>query len=158
MDEFNLHLICESMMILTIDLKTKALVILVIVVHLMFFVLETIFWMQPQVYSTLLVFLDNPVSLDYPTQALTLKNLFINQGFYNLFLSIIGIVGMLQVARQQMTTGLVLILVLCFCGIGAGIILALSTKAYVLALFQGVPAAIAFYILYPLYQKSISDV
>ena len=26
MDEFNLHLICESMMILTIDLKTKALV------------------------------------------------------------------------------------------------------------------------------------
>lgn len=146
---------------LIMDLKIKILVILVILVHFMFFALESVFWMQPFVYSILLGFLDNPVSIDYSIQALTLKKLFINQGFYNLFLSIIGMLGMFLATRkskQQINTGFVLILVLCFCGIGAGIVLALSTKAYLLALFQGVPAAIAFFLIYPLYQKSISEI
>ncbi|AYL94304.1 hypothetical protein HYN43_002895 [Mucilaginibacter celer] len=43
--------------------------------------------MNPMVYQPLIQLLHNPVNLDYATQALALKNLFVNQGFYNLFLA-----------------------------------------------------------------------
>jgi putative membrane protein len=136
--------------------KTKSLVAFVIVVHLMFFILEAMFWMQPLVYSILLVFLDNHVALDFPTQALTLKNLFVNQGFYNLFLALAGIVGWRMLSRGDRPSGYLLMLLLCLCGCGAGMVLAFSTKAYILAFFQAVPAALAAGQLYPLYRQSVA--
>jgi putative membrane protein len=136
---------------------TKALVSFVVLVHLMFFVLEAIFWMQPAIYSILLGFLDNPVSSDYPTQALTLRNLFINQGFYNLFLATTGLMGLALTNKEPRAPGFLLILVLCFCGFGAGIVLAFSTKAYVLAILQAVPAGAAFLRIYPLYRRSLAQ-
>lgn len=130
----------------------RILVIFVIVVHLMFFLLESLLWMTPAVYTILLRFLDNPVDTAYPLQAITLKNLFINQGFYNLFLVFAGVAGLLLLKKQQFSAGYVLILFLCFCGFGAGIVLACSTKAYILAVIQGLPAAIAFIKVYPVFQ------
>jgi len=84
-----------------------------------------------------------------------LKNLFINQGLYNFFVLCAGICGLNLVAKKRFSAGYALILFLCFCGFGAGITLSLSTKAYVLAFFQGVPAAIAFIRVYPLYKNSL---
>ena len=139
------------------DKLTKFLVVLVIIVHLMFFILEAIFWMEPMVYDILLNFLNNPVSLEYPVQAVVLKRLFINQGFYNLFLSIGGLYGYYVLGKQKYSIGYTLILFLCFCGVGAGIVLAFSTSAYILAVVQAVPAAIAFLKIYPLYQISSSE-
>ncbi|WP_158879674.1 DUF1304 family protein [Rhodanobacter sp. L36] len=137
---------------------TKSLVAFVIFIHLMFFMLEALFWMNPVVYSILLKFLDNPVAIDYATQALTLKALFVNQGFYNFFLSILGLVGAVLLKKnERQQSGYLLILALCFCGAGAGIVLACSTKAYLLAFFQAVPAGIAFWRVYPLYSASISS-
>lgn len=133
------------LMTTNIDKLTKAIVILVIIIHLMFFILEAIFWLNPLVYNVLLVFLDNPVKLDYPTQAIVLKNLFINQGFYNLFLALAGILGFYEIKKGNSTIGYTLIMFLCFCGFGAGIVLAFSTKAYALAFLQAVPAAIGFW-------------
>jgi putative membrane protein len=133
---------------------TRYLVIFVIIVHLMFFVLEALLWMNPFVYNILLGFLDNKVSLSFPVQALTLKNLFINQGCYNLFLSISGIIGLNMVSRKKYQQGYALILFLCFCGFGAGVTLSLSTKAYLLAIVQAIPAAITFVLVYPLYKMS----
>jgi len=135
---------------------TKILVFLTIAVHLMFFFIEAIFWMQPQVYNRLLYFVENPVALDFPVQALVLKKLFINQGFYNLFLAIAGIKGLQLLKKGKYPTGYALILFLCFSATVAGIVLAGSTKAYVLAFFQTVPAAIAFARLYPLYRNEMS--
>lgn len=132
---------------------TKGLVIFVIIVHIMFFVLEAIFWMNPTVHNPLLVFLDNPVTLKYDVQALVLKNLFINQGFYNLFLVLAGIVGLNLIKKQKYSSGYTLLLLLCFSALGAGIVLACSTKAYLLAFFQAVPAGIAILRLYPEYKK-----
>jgi|GEM_PF-1063629 len=133
----------------------RVLLSLVIVVHLMFFLLEAIFWMLPEVNTILIGLLDNPVTSDVHLQALTLKNLFINQGFYNLFLVAAGIVGWRLIYLGKVTSGYVLLLFLCFSATGAGITLACSTKAYILALMQALPAAVTFILLYPAYQKAL---
>ncbi|SDK00220.1 putative membrane protein [Flavobacterium noncentrifugens] len=135
---------------------TKILVFLTIAVHLMFFLIEAIFWMQPEVYNRLLYFIENPVALDYPLQALVLKKLFINQGFYNLFLAIAGLNGLQLLKKGKYETGSALILFLCFSATVAGIVLACSTKAYILAFFQTMPGATAFARLYPLYRNEMS--
>lgn len=137
---------------------SKTLVIMAIIVHVMFFVLEAVFWMQQPVHDTLLYFLDNPVSIDYPMQALTLQKLFINQGFYNLFLAAGGIAGLWFVKKGKYAQGYGLILFLCFAATCAGLILALTTKAYVLATLQAVPAALAFIKIYPLLQMSTDQI
>jgi putative membrane protein len=133
---------------------SKTLVIMVLIVHLMFFILEAIFWMQPYVHDILLYFLDNPVVVDYPVQALTLQKLFINQGFYNLFLAAAGITGLWFVKKEKYASGYSLILFLCCAGAGAGLVLAITTKAYILAFLQAVPAAFAFIKIYPLFKIS----
>lgn len=138
-------------------LTVKILVIFVIIVHLMFFLLEAIIWMNPLVYQTLITLLNNPVSLDDATQATTLKNLFVNQGFYNLFLAISGIAGLYFVGKGKFTVGYTLILFLCFAGTGAGIVLAFSTKAYLLALIQGVSAAVTFSKVLPYFRIAQSE-
>ena len=121
----------------------------------MFFLLEAVLWMQPLVYNILLGYLDNKVSSAFALQAMTLKNLFINQGFYNFFIMCAGLEGVYLVHKDKFTSGFVLILFMCFCGSGAGVVLACSTKAYLLALIQGVPAAIAFLLLYLVYKKML---
>ena len=133
---------------------TRGLVIVVIIVHMMFFLLEAFFWMVPEVYHILLDFLNNPVRTEYPIQAITLKGLFINQGFYNLFITCAGVEGLYLVYKRNYAVGYALILFLCFCGFGAGIVLALSTRGYILAFLQAVPAALAFLNIYPLYKKA----
>lgn len=80
----------------------KALVIFVIFDFCMFFILETIFWMQPFVYTILLEMFNNPPkSLDFSTHALVLKKLFINQGFYNLFFALGGLAGLYYVNKNK---------------------------------------------------------
>lgn len=108
--------------------------------------------MEPVVHDILLGFLDNPVTSSYPTQALTLKILFINQGFYNLFIAAAGTIGLYFVFRKNYRLGYTLILFLCFCGFGAGCVLAFSTKAYLLAFFQACPAAITLLIVFSKYK------
>ena len=139
-----------------IDNVTKTLILLVIMVHALFFILEALLWMQPEVYTRLLYFLDNPVALDDPLQAIVLKKLFINQGFYNLFLAFAGLKGLQLLKTGKYAAGYALILFLCFAATGAGIVLASSTKAYALAFFQAVPAAMAFARLVPLYKNETS--
>jgi putative membrane protein len=110
--------------------------------------------MQPQVHTILISLLDNPVSATVSTQALTLKNLFINQGFYNLFLVVGGIWGFLLVKRGKYAAGYALLLLFCFSATAAGIVLALSTKAYILAFLQCVPAFVLFLRILPLYNRA----
>ena len=135
---------------------TKGLVIIVIIVHCLFFLLEAILWMRPAVYTILITLLNNPVKLEYPLQALVLRNLFINQGFYNFFLVCAGLAGLYLIAKGKQAAGYTLLLFMCFAGAGAGIVLAFSTTAYLLAFLQGVPAAVAFLRLYALSRHVIS--
>lgn len=136
---------------------TKALVIFVIIDFLLFFILEVIFWMRPFVYNILLEMFNNPpASLDYSMHALVLKKLFINQGFYNLFLALVGLAGLYFIKKNK-AVGYALILLVCFSAVGAGIVLACTSKAYILAFLQAVPAAIAFAMIYPSFKKELNS-
>lgn len=132
----------------------KSLIVFVIFDFIMFFILEAIFWMQPFVYNLLLDWFNNPpANLGYEMHALVLKKLFINQGFYNLFFAIGGVFGLKQL-KKSLIAGYVLLLFVCFAALGAGIVLAFTSKAYLLACLQAVPAALAFIKIYPLYKAS----
>lgn len=132
-----------------LDTFSKILLPFVLLVHIMFFILEALLWIWPEVHAPLIELLNNPVNSDTWTQALTLKNLFINQGFYNLFLVITGVWGYFLILKRQYAAGYALLMVLCFSAAGAGIVLAFSTKAYLLAFFQAVPAILLFWRLIP---------
>ncbi|AUD05570.1 DUF1304 family protein [Spirosoma pollinicola] len=140
-----------------IDRFTKALAIFVIFDFFIFFILETVFWMQPFVHNLLLDWFNNPpVTLGYEMHALVLKKLFINQGFYNLFFTIGGIAGLCQLKKNK-AVGYALILLVCFAAIGAGLVLAVTSNAYLLAFLQATPAAIAFYTSYPLFKQASAN-
>lgn len=138
-----------------INRTTKMLVFFILFVHLLFFLLEAILWMQPFVYNILIELLDTKTAVDYPTQAQVLKSLFINQGFYNLFLVVGGLFGLISLKKNRHSQGYALLLLFCFSAAGAGIVLAFSTKAYVLAFLQAVPAIITFARIYPHYKRTL---
>ncbi|MDH6250407.1 putative membrane protein [Chryseobacterium sp. H1D6B] len=142
---------------LSLNRFTKALVVFVIIDFLLFFILEALFWMEPFVYTILLAMFDNPpASLDYSMHALVLKKLFVNQGFYNLFLACGGIAGLYYIPKNK-AVGYALLLLVCFSAVGAGIVLAVTSKAYILAFLQAVPAAIAFSRIYPSFKKELNQ-
>jgi putative membrane protein len=130
----------------------RLLVNFVVLVHLVFFLLEAVLWMQPAVYTPLIKLLDNPVSTAYPLQALVLKNLFINQGFYNLFVAGAGLGGQWLASHGRLSAGSALVLFMCIAATGAGVVLACSTNAYLLAAVQALPAAVTFAVIYPLFK------
>lgn len=121
----------------------KALVVFVIAFHLWAFVLEAFLWMRPAVHEPMLGRLTGTSSVALLDQALILKTLFVNQAFYNLFLAIAGIAGFAFLRRGDATVGRTLIAYLCLSAVGAGVVLALSTGAYVGALLQAGPPAVA---------------
>lgn len=142
---------------MSLNRTTKALVIFVIVDFLLFFILEVIFWMQPFVHNLLLDWFNNPpADLSYEIHALVLKKLFINQGFYNLFFAFGGIFGFYQLNKNT-AIAYALLLFVCFAGIGAGLVLAITSNAYLLAFLQAVPAIIAFYKIYPFYKEIVEQ-
>jgi len=118
------------------------LVVFVIVFHLVVFVVETFLWMQPGIYEFALGRLDAPVAVGLHDQALILESLFVNQGFYNLFLAIAGIVGLVAIRGGDARVGAALIAMMCLSALGAGIVLAFSTGAIIGALLQAGPAAV----------------
>ena len=116
---------------------------IVLLVHVTFFLLESILWMQPGVYGILIAQLNNPVGLGDMEQALVLRNLFVNQGFYNLFLVCTGLYGIYLSIEGRYETGYLLLLVMSFSGTAAGVVLLLSTKAYILGILQAASSAMA---------------
>lgn len=121
----------------------RTLVLFVIAFHLTIFVVEAFLWMRPGIHELALRRLNDGVSIDAHEQALVLKSVFVNQGFYNLFLAAAGIVGLTFLRRGNASVGYALIGYACLSAVGAGLVLAASTRAYVGAFFQAVPALIA---------------
>ena len=129
------------------NLPTKALVWFVILFHAAIFAIEVFFWMQPGVHGVALRRLAGPVGIDPYTQASILRATFVNLGFYNLFLAGAGLAGLALTARGEASVGRALIGYMCLSAAGAGVVLVLSTGAYLGAVLQAVPAALAFGLL-----------
>jgi putative membrane protein len=114
-----------------------------IVFHLLVFVLEAFLWMQPAVYELALSKLSESSALDLQQQALVLKPLFVNQGFYNLFLAGGAALGLVLLRRGNSAAGMALIRYASLSALGAGIVLACTTSAYGGAFLQAAPGALA---------------
>ena len=126
----------------------RTLVLFVIVFHCAAFFGEAFLWMRPSVHEPILPRLVGLPSPSLHEQATVLQALFVNQGFYNLFLASAGLVGLELRRRGNTAAGHALCCYMCLTAVGAGIVLALSTRAYVGAFMQAVPAAAAFVLLW----------
>lgn len=126
----------------------KALALFVAIFHTSIAIVETAFWMHPAVYTVAVRRLTSGSDLSPLVQAQTLKTLFFNLGFYNLFLAGAGMAGLVLLARGSIPAGHALIACMCLSATGAGIVLLISTGAVIGAALQAGPAALALVLMY----------
>jgi putative membrane protein len=105
-------------------------------IHVLFFFVESIWFMRKKFYKRFLM---------SEADALVTKDLFFNQGFYNLFLAIMNFVGVYVSIRYYAFIGYPFLL----CGsgamVGAGMVLFFTSKEMrVAALIQGLPPLVTF--------------
>lgn len=103
--------------------------------HLMAFALESLLFMRPEVHRRF--------SARTLEQAETLKLMAFNQGFYNLFLVIGCVTGMIAWYQGYAVSGATLVIFSCACMTAAGAVLAFSAPDKLrVALMQGGPPAV----------------
>ena len=124
------------------------LIAFVIVFHLIAFVGEAFLWMNPAIHEFLLQKLDTPIEASLYEQALILETLFVNQGFYNLFVALGGIAGFCLRAKSYKAQGTTLLAYMCFFAVGAGLVLLATTSAYIGGVLQAAPAFLALILMY----------
>lgn len=122
--------------------SSQAWVWVVVVFHFAVFVVEAFLWMQPKVHEAVLHRLTDS-SVPARDQALILRSVLINQGFYNLFLATAGFSGLRFVRNGHEIVGRTLAIYVCLSALAAGVVLASTTTAYIGACLQAVPAAVA---------------
>ena len=99
-------------------------------IHVLFFLVESIFWMQPKVHRVF--------GVKNIQEAELFKISFFNQGFYNLFLAIGVFVGMYFIHSENIIIGKTLLLFCCASMLSAAIVLFLSKPKLIIgALVQG---------------------
>ncbi|WP_092806639.1 DUF1304 domain-containing protein [Rhodococcus globerulus] len=89
------------------------------VVHVYIFVLESILWTAPKTRATF--------GVKSEEEALTTKPLAFNQGFYNLFLAIVSVIGIVVAATGSASVGIALALAGTGSMVAAGLVLILSS-------------------------------
>jgi putative membrane protein len=108
------------------------------VLHVVFFVFESLLWTRPQVYARF--------GIGSREQAETIRPMAFNQGFYNLALALGLFVGIVMLGRDGSAgvVGKTLVLFATGCMVVAGVVLASTGRSYWRAAsIQLVPAALA---------------
>ena len=101
-------------------------------IHVYFFVLESLWFMRPAVWSRF--------GLDSDADAKITRSFAYNQGFYNLFLAAGIAGGLLLIATGNAVTGRPIVLFSCACMVGAGVVLVTSNRHFAAgAALQAVP-------------------
>ena len=111
--------------------------VLAALLHVWFFVMESILWRRPSVWGRFRIGSQADADLIAPMA--------LNQGFYNLFLAL-GALGGVWLARTSGdgAVGQAIALFACACMVGAGVVLVASDRRFVpAALIQAVPPALA---------------
>ena len=112
---------------------SKIMIILAGIFHVLFFLLESVFFMNERVYRVF------GATTDY--EALILQDFAFNQGFYNLFLAVGAIVSVLFESKFKPNVGNSIAVFSSLCMIGAGLVLLFSTGKVIGASIQaGIPA------------------
>jgi putative membrane protein len=104
--------------------------------HVLFFVLESVTFSQPRVAARF--------GLTTPEQIAAVRPMAFNQGFYNLFLAIGIVGGLVLVAAGSTDAGRAIVLFACACMVGAGLVLLSTNRRFVRsAAIQAVPPLVA---------------
>jgi putative membrane protein len=105
-------------------------------IHLWFFVLESLWFMRPAVYRRF--------SIESEADATVVRSFAFNQGFYNLFLAVGVAIGIALVALRNPAAGEAILLFACGSMIAAGVVLYLHNPRFLrAAAIQVVPPLIA---------------
>lgn len=105
-------------------------------IHAYFFILESIWFMRPRVWSRF--------GLKSSEDASVVRSFAYNQGFYNLFLAIGILAGLWLVAVGEMAPGRAILLFACGSMVAAGTVLVAHNAAFLRAgLIQAAPPAVA---------------
>ena len=88
-------------------------------VHVYIFVLESILWTAPKTRATF--------GVKSEEEAIITQPLAFNQGFYNLFLAIVSVIGIVIAATGSASVGLALVLAGTGSMVAAGLVLILSS-------------------------------
>ena len=130
------------------NLITLVFSILTIFIHVLVFVGESLLWGNPLIIERVLSKIDAPAGISLSDQAQILEVLFYNQGFYNLFVALGGVGGLILYKYGRIQEGTVLVCYMSLFALGAGVVLASTTTAYPAAVIQGLPPFIALAGLY----------
>jgi putative membrane protein len=104
--------------------------------HVAFFALESLLFSQPRIAARF--------GLTTPEQISAVRPMAFNQGFYNLFLAIGIVAGLVLIAGGSVAAGRAIVLFACACMIGAGLVLLATSRRFVRpASFQILPALVA---------------
>lgn len=105
------------------------------VIHVLFFLMESVFWTNPTVFRIFTV----ANAMDAETIEVFIKN----QGFYNLFLALGIFTGLALITRYPLEAR-TLIMYICLVMIGASIVLLFTVPAMLNGVFiQGLPPLLA---------------
>jgi len=110
--------------------------------HILFFIAESVLWLEPYIYQNILANPDPTIGIDLIEQARLMETVFFNQGFYNLFLALGLITGIILAKKDYVDQGFTLIIFCSLFAFGAGVVLAFSAGAFLGAAVQAVPPMI----------------
>jgi putative membrane protein len=105
-------------------------------IHVWFFVLESLWFSRPAVWARF--------GLSSDEEARTVRSFAFNQGFYNLFLAVGVAIGLLLAGTGDPVSGRAIVLFACGSMVAAGVVLVLHNHSFLqAALIQVVPALVA---------------
>jgi putative membrane protein len=113
-----------------------AAAIVAALIHVWFFVLESLWFSRPAVWARF--------GLASDDEARTVRSFAFNQGFYNLFLAVGVAIGLLLAGTGDPVSGRAIVLFACGSMVAAGVVLVLHNRSFLqAALIQVVPALVA---------------
>jgi putative membrane protein len=102
-------------------LLAQAFALLAAALHVLFFYFESVTFARPDVWRRF--------GLSTQAEADVVRPMAFNQGFYNLFLAIGIVVGLVLVAAGQTDAGRAIVLFACACMVLAGVVLIATSRA-----------------------------
>jgi putative membrane protein len=113
-----------------------AAAIVAALIHVWFFVLESLWFSRPAVWARF--------GLKSDDEARTVRSFAFNQGFYNLFLAVGVGIGLVLAGSGDPVSGRAIVLFACGSMVAAGVVLVLHNRSFLqAALIQVVPALVA---------------
>ena len=115
---------------------TVAAAVVAALIHVWFFLMESVWFMQPRVYERF--------GLATAEQAAIVRSFAYNQGFYNLFLAVGAGIGLALAATGNPGAGAILVAFACGSMVAAGVVLFLHNPRFLrAAAIQVGPALVA---------------